>query len=66
MNQILNSSYFGVGTALSAAIFWSIAVIIFKSASEDISPFLITVLKNTIAMICFLYIIYIYRYSNMV
>ena len=53
MNQIVNSSYFGVGTALSAAIFWSIAVIIFKSASDDISPFLITALKNTIATICF-------------
>jgi len=53
MNQIVDSSYFGVGAALSAAIFWSIAVIIFKSASEDISPFLITALKNTIATICF-------------
>ena len=53
MNQITSSSYFGVGAALSAAIFWSIAVIIFKSASEEISPFLITALKNTIATICF-------------
>ena len=58
MNLIVNSQYFGFGAALSAAIFWSIAVIIFKSASEEISPFLITALKNTIATICFLFLFY--------
>ena len=41
-------------SALLAAIFWSIAVIIFKSASNVVSPFLITALKNTIASFCFL------------
>ena len=51
---MLSFSYFGEITALSAAIFWSIAVIIFKSASQHISPFLITALKNTIALICFI------------
>ena len=56
MSQITNSPYFGVGAALSAAIFWSIAVIIFKSASDEISPFLITALKNTIATICFFFL----------
>ena len=51
---MLSFSYFGEITALSAAIFWSIAVIIFKSASKYISPFLITALKNTIALFCFI------------
>ena len=54
MTLIVDSQYLGFGAALSAAIFWSIAVIIFKSASEEISPFLITALKNTIAAICFI------------
>ncbi len=53
MTPIIDSDYFGVGAAVSAAIFWSIAVIIFKSASDEISPFLITALKNTIASVCF-------------
>ena len=39
--------------SLMAAIFWSIAVVIFKSLSHTISPFLINALKNTIALICF-------------
>ena len=54
MNSITNFQYFGELSALSAAIFWSIAVIIFKSASRELSPYLITVLKNTIATICFI------------
>ena len=40
--------------ALMAALFWSIAIIIFKSLSQKISPFLINALKNTIALICFI------------
>tara|TARA_B100001750_G_scaffold236904_1_gene241367 strand:+ start:797 stop:1717 length:921 start_codon:yes stop_codon:yes gene_type:complete len=52
--QILNFSYFGEISALCAAICWSIAVIIFKSASTQLSPFLITSLKNTIALILFI------------
>ncbi len=39
--------------SLMAAIFWSIAVVIFKSLSHKVSPFLINALKNTIALICF-------------
>ena len=54
MNQIVNYTYFGEISALTAALCWSIAVVIFKSASEDLSPFLITALKNTIALICFI------------
>jgi len=53
MAPIIDSDYFGVAAALSAAIFWSIAVVIFKSASDEISPFLIAALKNTIASVCF-------------
>tara|TARA_B100000029_G_scaffold90832_1_gene80700 strand:+ start:1196 stop:2119 length:924 start_codon:yes stop_codon:yes gene_type:complete len=56
MNQIVNYSYFGEISALTAALCWSIAVIIFKSASNDLSPILITALKNTIALICFLFV----------
>jgi len=54
MNQIVNSPYFGELAMLTAAICWSIAVIIFKSASKKLSPFLITALKNTIALILFI------------
>ena len=54
MNINTNFTYFGELSALLAAIFWSIAVIIFKSASNEVSPFLITALKNTIASLCFL------------
>jgi len=53
MNLLNNFTYLGEISALCAAIFWSIAVIIFKSASTEITPFLITPLKNTIALICF-------------
>lgn len=56
MNIIVNSPHFGFSAALLAAIFWSIAVIIFKSASEEVSPFLITALKNTIAALCFIFL----------
>ena len=54
MHLNTNFTYFGELSALLAAIFWSIAVIIFKSASNEVSPFLITALKNTIASFCFL------------
>ena len=54
MSQITNSLYFGEIAALIAALCWSIAVIIFRSASKEISPFLITALKNTIAFISFI------------
>ena len=53
MNQITNFAYFGELSALLAALCWSFAVIIFKSASKELSPLLITTLKNTIALICF-------------
>ena len=54
MNQILDLIYFGELSMLLAAFFWSIAVIIFKSASNKLSPLLITALKNTIALLCFI------------
>ncbi len=37
-----------------AAFCWSVAVIIFKSASKFLSPLLIVVLKNSIAVFCFI------------
>ena len=53
MNQIVNISYFGEIAMLLAAFCWSIAVIIFKSASKGLSPLLIVALKNSIALIFF-------------
>ena len=58
MNQIVNFSYFGEIAMLCAALCWSMAVIIFKSASRKISPILIVALKNTIALIAFLILFY--------
>ena len=55
--------YFGEIAALTAALLWSIAVIIFKSASNDLSPLLITALKNTIALICFIIVFILFDIS---
>jgi len=49
--------------ALMAALFWSIAVVIFKSLSQSISPFLINALKNTIALVCFIIVLSILKIS---
>jgi len=54
MNQITSSLYFGELSMISAAICWSIAVIIFRSASKELSPYLIAALKNTIALFLFI------------
>ena len=54
MNHLISSSYFGIISALLAAFCWSIAVIIFRSASKYLSPLLIVGLKNTIALFCFI------------
>ena len=53
MKQIVNISYFGEIAMLLAALCWSIAVIIFKSASKSLSPLVIVALKNSIALIFF-------------
>ena len=52
--QIFDFPYFGEMAAVCAALCWSFAVIIFKSASSELSPFLITALKNSIALILFI------------
>ena len=54
MNQIISFPYFGEFAAITAALCWSFAVIIFRSASKELSPFLIAALKNTIALILFI------------
>ena len=54
MMQVFDFPYFGEIAALLAALCWSLAVIIFKSASKELSPFLITALKNTIALSLFI------------
>ena len=53
MQSIINLPYFGEISMLLAAICWSIAVIIFKSASKSLSPLLIVTLKNSIALLLF-------------
>ena len=60
MQYIIQSTYFGEICALFAALCWSIAVIIFKSASKTLSPILITALKNTIALLFFIVFFLIY------
>ena len=52
--KILDYAYIGEISALCAAICWSIAIIIFKSASSELSPFLIAALKNSIALVLFI------------
>ena len=54
MDYIIKLNYFGEFCALMAALCWSIAVIVFKSASNTISPILIVALKNSIALIFFI------------
>ena len=44
---------FGETAALLAAVFWSVAVIIFKSVGSRVSPFVITPAKNVIAILLF-------------
>ena len=45
--------YFGYIAALCSAFLWSIAVVIFKSVSKELSPFLINAIKNSIAFFLF-------------
>jgi len=60
MKIFINSPSFGVVAALLAALCWSVAVIIFKSASRFLSPLLIVLLKNTIATLCFVVLFFIF------
>ena len=61
MKILINSPLFGVLAALLAAFCWSVAVIIFKSASRFLSPLLIVVLKNSIATLCFIILFFIFE-----
>ena len=61
MKILINSPLFGVLAALLAAFCWSVAVIIFKSASRFLSPLLIVVLKNSIATFCFIVLFFIFE-----
>tara|TARA_Y100001970_G_C14153261_1_gene813970 strand:+ start:224 stop:1135 length:912 start_codon:yes stop_codon:yes gene_type:complete len=45
--------YFGYIAAICSAFLWSIAVVIFKSVSKELSPFLINAIKNSIAFFLF-------------
>ena len=60
MKIFINSPSFGVVAALLAALCWSVAVIIFKSASRFLSPLLIVLLKNTIATLCFVVLFFVF------
>ena len=46
--------YFGYISALISAFLWSIAIVLFKSVSNQLSPFLINAIKNSIAFFLFL------------
>ena len=46
-------NYLGEISTLLAAMFWSIAVIIFRSVGNTISAFVVTPAKNLIAMMLF-------------
>jgi len=46
--------YIGELSALAAALFWSIAVILFKSVGNKVSPIVLNPLKNSIAFILFI------------
>jgi len=60
MKIFINSPSFGVVAVLLAALCWSVAVIIFKSASRFLSPLLIVLLKNTIATLCFVVLFFVF------
>ena len=49
-----NFSYIGEFSALAAALFWSIAVILFKSVGDKVSPIVLNPLKNSIAFLIFI------------
>ncbi|MDB4125757.1 DMT family transporter, partial [Candidatus Marinimicrobia bacterium] len=51
--------YFGEICMLIAAILWSVTVILLKSSSNQLSPFLINPIKNSIGLLLFL-ILFIY------
>jgi len=51
--------YFGEFCMLVAAILWSVTVILLKSSSNQLSPFLINPIKNSIGLLLFL-ILFIY------
>ena len=51
--------YFGELCMLIAAILWSVTVILLKSSSNQLSPFLINPIKNSIGLLLFL-ILFIY------
>tara|TARA_Y100001935_G_C17307790_1_gene513557 strand:- start:3502 stop:4395 length:894 start_codon:yes stop_codon:yes gene_type:complete len=48
---------------LTAAFLWSIAVVTFKSVSEELSPFLINSLKNTLALFFFVILFYFLEFT---
>jgi len=60
MKIFINSPSFGVVAVLLAALCWSVAVIIFKSAGRFLSPLLIVLLKNTIATLCFVVLFFVF------
>ena len=49
----MNENYLGIIFALSASILWSITVTLIKPISQNVSPFLINPIKNSIGLMLF-------------
>ena len=49
----MNENYLGIIFALTASILWSITVTLIKPISQNVSPFLINPIKNSIGLILF-------------
>ena len=55
-----NFLYIGEFSALAAALFWSIAVILFKSVGNKVLPIVLNPLKNSIAFLIFMIVFFIF------
>lgn len=49
----MNENYLGIIFALSASVLWSITVTLIKPISQNVSPFLINPIKNSIGLMLF-------------
>ena len=49
----MTENYYGILFALSASILWSITVTLIKPISNNISPFLINPIKNSVGLLLF-------------
>ena len=55
--------YFGETLALSTALIWATAVILFKKSGESVHPIALNLFKNTLALFLFIPTIYLFGYK---